>query len=283
MIKEGGRLMDKIIIKGLEVFAHHGVYDQEKEKGQRFIINAELYTDTVTAGLSDDIEDTLDYAKVCEYIKDYMVINQVNLLETLVNELSRKLLITFDKISSITLEICKPDAPIPAKFENVSLKVERSRHTAYISVGSNMGEREEYINNAIENLSADECIKMIAVSDLIETKPYGVVKQDDFINAVFKIETLYSPIELLSRLHIEEHSAGRERKIHWGPRTLDLDIIYYDDLVMSTENLIIPHVDMQNRMFVLKPLCDIDPYVIHPRLRLTAKEMLCNLEEKERL
>ena len=202
-------------------------------------------------------------------------------METLVNELSRKLLLTFDKISSLSLEICKPDAPIPAKFENVSIKVERSRHTAYISVGSNMGDREDYINNAIDNLSLDENIKVLVVSDLIETKPYGVVKQDDFINAVFKIETLYSPIELLSRLHIEESSAGRERKIHWGPRTLDLDIIFYDDLIMSTDKLIIPHVDMQNRMFVLKPLCDIDPYVIHPRFRLTAKEMLCNLEAKE--
>lgn len=273
--------MDKIIIKGLEIFAHHGVYDQEKTKGQRFIINGEFNTDTITAGMSDDIEDTLDYAKICDYIKDYMVLNQVNLLETLVNELSRKLLLTFDKISSLSLEICKPDAPIPAKFENVSIKVERSRHTAYISVGSNMGDREDYINNAIDNLSLDENIKVLAVSDLIETKPYGVVKQDDFINAVFKIETLYSPIELLSRLHIEESSAGRERKIHWGPRTLDLDIIFYDDLIMSTDKLIIPHVDMQNRMFVLKPLCDIDPYVIHPRFNLTAKEMLCNLEAKE--
>ncbi len=275
--------MDKIIIKGLEVFAHHGVYENEKSKGQKFIINAEIETDTVTASLSDDIEDTLDYAKVCDMIKDYMVINRVNLLETLVNELSRKLLISFDKIESVSLEICKPEAPIPAKFENVSIKVERKRHTAYISVGSNMGDREEYVRNAIDNLSADECIKVLSVSDLIETKPYGVLKQDDFINGVFKIETLYSPVELLSRLNIEESSAGRERKIHWGPRTLDLDIILYDDLVMSTDTLKIPHVDMENRMFVLKPLCDIDPYVVHPRLKLTAKELLCKLEARERL
>ena len=87
--------MDKIIIKGLEVFAHHGVYENEKSKGQKFVINAEFEVDTLTASLSDDIEDTLDYAKVCEFIKDYMVVNQLNLLETLVNELSRKLLLTF--------------------------------------------------------------------------------------------------------------------------------------------------------------------------------------------
>ncbi|MCR5848138.1 MAG: 2-amino-4-hydroxy-6-hydroxymethyldihydropteridine diphosphokinase [Lachnospiraceae bacterium] len=272
--------MDKIIIRGLEVFAHHGVYENEKLKGQRFIINAEFDTDTLTSGMSDDIEDTLDYAKVCDFIKDYMVVNQVNLLETLVNELSRKLLLNFSKIQKVTLEICKPDAPIPMKFDTVSLKVERSRHTAYISAGSNMGDREAYIEDAIANLESDECINIISVSKLIETKPYGVTEQDDFLNCVFKIHTLYSPEELLARIHIEENEAGRERKIHWGPRTLDLDIILYDDLVMSTDNLIIPHADMINRSFVLEPLCEIDPYVIHPRLMLTASELLNRLKSK---
>jgi len=269
--------MDKIIIKGLEVFAHHGVYENEKSKGQKFIINVEFGVDTITAGLSDDIEDTLDYAKVCEFLKDYMVVNQVNLLETLVNELSRKLLLTFKDIKSVELEICKPDAPIPSKFDNVSLKVFRTRHTAYIAVGSNIGEREEYIENAIDNLSMDECIEIKDVSGLIETKPYGDVEQDDFLNGVFKIETLYSPEELLARLSIEEKKAGRERTIHWGPRTLDLDIIFYDDIVMSTNNLIIPHPDMANRDFVLKPLCEIAPYMIHPRFNLTVKELLAKL------
>lgn len=269
--------MDKIIIKGLEVFAHHGVYENEQIKGQNFIINATLYVDTLTAGLSDDIEDTLDYGKVCEFIKEYMVVNRFNLLEALINSLARKLLLTFDRIISLELEICKPEAPIPAKFENVSLKIERGRHTAFISVGSNMGEREDYIQNAIDNLELDECIKIKAISSFIETKPYGNVDQDDFLNGVFKIETLYSPEELLARLHIEENEAGRERKIHWGPRTLDLDIILYDNLVMLTDDLVIPHGDMTNREFVLKPLCEIDPYVIHPRLMLTAQELLDKL------
>ena len=272
--------MDKISIKGLEVFAHHGVYETEKEKGQRFVINAVFDVDTTIASLSDDIEDTLDYAKICEFIKDYMVVNQVNLLETLVNELSRKLLLNFEQINAVSLEICKPDAPIPMKFDTVSLKVERSRHTAYISVGSNMGDRETYIENAIDNLESDDCIEINAVSKLVETKPYGMTDQDDFLNGVFKITTLYSPEELLARLHIEENEAGRERLVHWGPRTLDLDILLFDDLVMSTDTLIIPHPDMANRNFVLMPLCEIDPNALHPRFMLTAQEMLNNLNSK---
>ncbi|MCR4648729.1 MAG: 2-amino-4-hydroxy-6-hydroxymethyldihydropteridine diphosphokinase [Lachnospiraceae bacterium] len=274
--------MDKIVITGLEVFAHHGVYEQEKLKGQKFIINAEFEIDTLTAGLSDEIDDTLDYGKVCEFINEYMVVNQFNLLEALINSLARKLLVTFERIKSLSLEICKPDAPIPVKFNTVSVKIKRSRHTAFISVGSNMGERETYIRNAIDNLAADECIKMLSVSDLIETKPYGVTDQDDFLNGVFKIETLYSPEELLARLHIEEQEAGRKRLMRWGPRTLDLDIVFYDNLIMSTDTLVIPHPDMSNRSFVLDPICQIDPYVIHPRLMLTVQELSHKLKSAEK-
>lgn len=271
--------MDKISIKGLEVFAHHGVYEDEKKKGQPFVINATIYTDTVTAGLSDQIEDTLDYGKICEFIKNFMISDHFNLLETLTNELARKLLQQYPGISKIDLEICKPEAPIPMKFDTVSIEVSRSRHTAYISFGSNLGDRESYIQNAIDNLNGDENIKIIDQSNLIETKPYGNTNQGDFLNGVLKIETLYSPEELLARLHIEENEANRVRTIHWGPRTLDLDILLYDDIVMSTPILNIPHPDMVNREFVLKPLCEIDPYVVHPRFMLTASELLDRLKK----
>lgn len=272
--------MDRILIKELEIFAHHGVYDDEKEKGQRFIINAEIYLSTLTASQSDNIDDTLDYGRVCEYMKNYMIVNQINLLETLTNDLSRKLLLNFPLIDHLRLEICKPEAPIPMKFDIVSITVERGRHTAYIALGSNMGEKEDYINDAIANLSDDDCIKIIKTSTLIETEPYGVTDQDKFINGVCKIETLYSPTELLDRLHIEENLANRERTIHWGPRTLDLDIIYYDNLVMSTDDLVIPHPDMANRNFVLEPLNEIAPYMVHPRYGLNTQELLCKLNNK---
>lgn len=271
--------MDRIYIKELEVFAHHGVYDNEKEKGQRFIINAKIYLNTIKAGITDNLDDTLDYGRVCEFMKNYMVVNQINLLETLTNDLSRKLLLNFPMIDHLSLEICKPEAPIPMKFDIVSIKVQRGRHTAYIAVGSNIGDKEAYIRDAIDNLASDDCITLIKESDLIETKPYGYEEQDDFLNGVFKIKTLYSPEELLERLHEEEDNASRERIIHWGPRTLDLDIILYDDLVMSTDNLVIPHPDMTNRTFVMEPLCQIDPYVVHPRYGLNAKEILCKLKQ----
>ena len=109
------------------------------------------------------------------------------------------------------------------------------------------------------------------------TKPYGGVEQDDFVNGAIALKTLLSPQELLEKLHEIEQHANRERIIHWGPRTLDLDIIFYDKLVYEDENLIIPHIDMQNRDFVLAPMNQIAPYLRHPVLNQTISQLLNTL------
>ena len=112
------------------------------------------------------------------------------------------------------------------------------------------------------------------VSSWIATAPYGVTEQDEFLNGCLKLRTLLTPEELLQVLHKIELDAGRERKIHWGPRTLDLDIIFYDDLIVETETLCIPHVEMHKREFVLRPLHEIAPYKHHPCNGKTVREML---------
>ena len=112
------------------------------------------------------------------------------------------------------------------------------------------------------------------MSELLVTKPYGGVEQDDFVNGAIALKTLLSPQELLEKLHEIEQHANRERIIHWGPRTLDLDIIFYDKLVYEDENLIIPHIDMQNRDFVLAPMNQIAPYLRHPVLNQTISQLL---------
>ena len=98
--------------------------------------------------------------------------------------------------------------------------------------------------------------------------------QDNFLNGCLELETLLPPEELLEELNRIESEAGRERKVHWGPRTLDLDIIFYDDLIVQETELCIPHVDMQRRSFVLEPLAQIAPYKRHPVYGKTVKEML---------
>ena len=115
------------------------------------------------------------------------------------------------------------------------------------------------------------------MSELLETLPYGVVEQDNFVNGIFEIRTLLAPEELLQELHRIEQMEGRERKLHWGPRTLDLDIIFYDDLVYASEDLVIPHIDMENRYFVLKPLSELAPNFRHPITHKTVAQMLAEL------
>jgi len=127
-------------------------------------------------------------------------------------------------------------------------------------------------------LKEAEDVRVVKIADVITTKPYGVEEQPDFLNSVIEIKTLLSPQELLDTLHEIENQAGRERTLRWGPRTLDLDIIFYDDLVMETETLIIPHVDMENREFVLEPMVQLAPWKRHPILHRTMEQLLQALQ-----
>ena len=272
-------MLDDMILSGLKVYAWHGVYEEEREKGQNFIINARIFYDTVSVAETDSVEDTIDYAKVSLYINEYMRVHQFNLIETVANKLARKLLIKFPLIQSIELEVMKPEAPIPVPFSNVSVRVNRGWHKVYIATGSNMGDSEQFIRDAMDNLDSDENCRVLRKAKMYESRPYGGVDQDNYINSAFCMNTLYSPLELLTRLQEEEKNAGRERNLKWGPRTLDLDILYYDDLIMERDHLRIPHVDMANRDFVLLPLSEIAPYKRHPILGLTTLEMLSRLKE----
>ena len=275
--------MDIIRIDNLEVYAYHGAYDEEKEKGQYFYVNAELYTNTRKAGMNDDLDASTNYGTVCDFIHDFMTKHTYDLIETVAEQLAQALLLEFKLVKSVLLEIRKPHAPIEREFESVSVEIERGWHEAFVAFGSNLGDKEKFIDEAIEALSNLPQINIVAISDKIVTKPYGNVEQDVFLNGVMKIETLLPADELLQILQKVEEHAGRERKIHWGPRTLDLDIIFYDDDIISEDDLIVPHPDMKNRDFVLKPLMQIAPYKLHPVYRKTISDMYAELMAKKQI
>lgn len=195
------------------------------------------------------------------------------LIEAVAENAAEALLLRFPLVQRVTLEIRKPEAPIALPFESVSVKIVRGWRKAYLSCGSNIGDRKAHLDGAVKALRADAKCRVMRVSDWLVTAPYGGVEQDDFLNGAIELETLYTPEMLLGKLHEIENLHGRERKIHWGPRTLDLDILLYEDCIMYTDELIIPHADMQNRYFVLKPLAQIAPYEQHPLLGQSIGQM----------
>ena len=274
--------MDEIKIRNLEIFANHGVFPEENKLGQKFVVSCTLYLDTRKAGKGDSLEDSVHYGLVAQLIKKEMENHTFALIECVAEHLADIILDFDEKIREVEIEVKKPWAPVGLPLEDVSVKIRRKWHEVYVALGSNMGERNQYIKKAIAALQLQEDSRVLKVSSVIETEPYGVTEQDKFLNGVLKMETKLTPWELLDSLHRIEADANRERKIHWGPRTLDLDILLYDDMVLQEDNLCIPHVDMQNRVFVLAPMAEIAPYKRHPVYGLTMKEMLSQLEEKEK-
>ncbi len=266
--------MDQIRIDNLEVYAYHGVFPEENEKGQPFFVNMVLYTNLRPAGLTDDLLLSTHYGEVSHLVNDWMKSHTVQLIETVAETLAGEILRKFPLIQALDMEIRKPQAPIGLPFESVSVKIHRGWHTVYVAIGSNMGEKDKYIQLGLQELKALPDTYVEAVSDMIVTKPYGGVEQDDFLNGAVKIRTLYTPEELLIKLHEIEEKAERKRTLRWGPRTLDLDIVFYDKLVYESDTLLIPHVDMENRDFVLKPMCQLAPNFRHPLLGKTM-EQLC--------
>ena len=192
-------MADEIRIRGLEVYANHGVYPEETRLGQRFTVDLELYTDT---------------------------------------------------------------------------------RRAYVALGSNLGDRRAYLEGAVRGLAALPGCRVKAVSEFIETEPFGYTEQPRFLNGCLALDTLLPPLELLDELQKLEQAALRERKLHWGPRTLDLDLLFYEDLKMDSARLTLPHPGIAERDFVLRPLAEIAPDLVHPVLGKPIRRLLAELEEK---
>lgn len=272
--------MDRIEIKRLKIFAHHGVYEEEAENGQNFYVSIIMEMDTRGAGKTDDLDQSVDYGSVSQFVDAYVKGRRFKLLEALAENLARELLLKYTKLDKVTVRISKPQAPIPLPFEDVSVTIERQWHIAYLAIGSSMGDREHLIQDAIEQLENEQDVFVLRTSEMIETKPYGGVATEVFLNGAIKVRTLLTPYELLDVCHRIEDALGRVRTERWGDRTMDLDILFYDDMVMDDDYLTIPHIDMKNRGFVLQPMAEIAPGFIHPVYRKSMTDMLSDLADK---
>ena len=152
-------------------------------------------------------------------------------------------------------------------------------HTAYVALGSNLGDKEANLRKALELLE-ERGVEVVKTSSFICTEPYGVTDQPQFLNGVCEVRTSLVPLALLHTLLEIEQEMGRVRLRHWGERNIDLDLLLYEDVVMDTPQLKLPHPDMQNRDFVLLPLAEIAPELVHPTLQKTISELVICLSAK---
>jgi 2-amino-4-hydroxy-6-hydroxymethyldihydropteridine diphosphokinase len=152
------------------------------------------------------------------------------------------------------------------------------RHIAYISVGSNIGDKLANCRKGIQALTDNGHSKILRQSRYYATEPVDYEDQDWFINAMVELETAHDPYQLLDRIESIQRSAGRKMDpVRFGPRILDLDIILYNDRIITSERLVVPHPRMHKRRFVLKPICDINPAIIHPVLEKEMRFLLKRL------
>jgi len=265
--------MDTVLIRGLEVTACHGVHGFEKTTPQRFIFDADLMCDFYAAAQSDNLNDTINYSAACNLIAEITQKNVFNLIEKLAYECAFSLMDNFPQLKGVKLTVYKPEAPVKHKFGTVGVTAQTEREKVYLSLGSSIGDRKQYLDSAVKLLGSTRGIKIEKVSSYIQTEPYGGVAKNRFLNCAVKAETYLSPFRLLTEIHRIENALGRERKQHWADRTLDIDIIFFGSRIISEENLIIPHPEYFKRNFVLTPLKEIAPDFVCP----VQKKRICEI------
>ena len=258
--------MDKLIIKNLEVYGFHGVEPETDKSGEKYIISAELKLNLKEAGDTDRLQNTVHLVKICNEISDIFTRNKHKLIERSAEELATHILLNYPIVNHVAVTIKKPWVPAGMTIDYAGIRIEREWHTVFLGVGSNLGDRLENIRAAAELINETELTRVTRISKIYETEPYGYLDQDMFLNGVFEIQTLLTPRTLVNLLLDIEHQLKRERTISNGPRTIDLDILFYDNLITSFEEAVIPHPRLHERSFVMTPLCDIAPYHIHPIL-----------------
>lgn len=270
--------MDSIRIKDLEIYGHHGVYQEEKKLGQKFLLTIDAKTSIVKGSRSDQLTDTTSYGDIARFAHKFLTDNTYDLLETCVERLATALFLEFASIRALDLELKKPWAPIGLPLDYVGVKIQRGWQKVTVALGSNLGDPQKNLHGALARLQGNPLNRSFKVSELIETTPVGYADQANFLNGVVVFETLQTAQQLLAELLEIEADFQRVRTIKNGPRTLDLDLLLFGELILNEEELIIPHPRMHERLFVLEPLCELIPYQAHPIFHQRFIDLLTNLK-----
>ncbi|WP_343221635.1 2-amino-4-hydroxy-6-hydroxymethyldihydropteridine diphosphokinase [Peptoniphilus ovalis] len=260
-----GSNMDFIKVKDLEVYANHGLFEEEKKLGQKFLISAEIGLNFRDCAISHDLDKSIDYGKLSHELKEVFTEKTEDLIETLVYKLVKHIFDNYEIAKTVEVEIKKPWAPINLPLDTASVRLFKKKRHFYIGMGTNMGNREEYLEKALEEMEKAG-LKILDKSSVIETKAWGVEDQADFLNRVVKVESFEDPIDVLHILQKIEIDLDRVRIKKWGPRTIDLDVLFVDREIIYTDELIVPHPFIEEREFVLESLNELIPTYYHPIL-----------------
>jgi dihydroneopterin aldolase/2-amino-4-hydroxy-6-hydroxymethyldihydropteridine diphosphokinase len=255
---------DRIKVRGLVVTTVVGVLPHERTIAQPVQIDLDLHVDLRDAGRTDDLSDTADYGDVAERVAGLVRESKDSLLERLADRVA-EMLVTIDRVEAVDVKITKLRPPIPEQLDSTAVQIHRGRrdynvvsrdqHLAIIALGSSLGDREGYLRQAVSSFDDIQ-----GMSQVFETDPVGGPEgQGAYLNMVIAVHTMLDPYALLRRCQQIEAAAYRQRVVHWGPRTLDLDLLFYDDVRIDDPLLTVPHPRFAERRFVLAPLDEVAP------------------------
>ncbi|MCJ7665892.1 MAG: 2-amino-4-hydroxy-6-hydroxymethyldihydropteridine diphosphokinase [Actinobacteria bacterium] len=278
--------MLKILVKNLKFYGYHGVRELEKKDGQYFLFNIEIIIKDSDYTGRDKLDNTLSYSDVIREVKKVNKSEKFDLLETFSQVLAKRIMEMSGLVKKVIVRIEKPSPPIDEELDTVGIEytlnkddcrsIETGGHKSnntenftvegvsvvYLSLGSNMGHRKVNLKKALKLLDNDPGITIIKTSSVYETEPMYVKDQQSFYNLVAKasIQSSIGPFELLGSIKRIEYEIGRKKSgIRYGPRSIDIDILYFGDEKIESEILEIPHPKISERKFVLLPLSEIAP------------------------
>ena len=255
---------DRLEINGLTVTAIVGALPHEREMAQPLRFDLALLVDLRDAGRSDELGQTVHYGEVAERVAAAVRESKDVLLERLADRVAQ-IVVGFDRVEAVDLTVTKLRPPIAETVDTTAVTIRRtaadfdvqprSTHRAIVALGSNLGDRQGYLRSAVEELGG-----IVAQSQVFETDPIGGPHdQGAYLNMVIAVDTPLDPFAFMRRCQRIEAAALRQRVERWGPRTLDVDILFFDDVTITSPALTIPHPRLAERRFVLEPLAEIAP------------------------
>lgn len=264
--------MDTLEIKQLEIFAYHGLFQSEKELGQKFVVDMAVDFDMSYAAKDHNLDQSIHYGELCQQLTQWTQETKEDLIETVAQMLIDKTFDMYPVAKKITLTLKKPWAPVHLPLETCAVTLTRQKNRVFIGLGSNMRDKAKQLETALSKMQQNG-ITILNKSTCIETQPWGNIEQEMFLNQVVEVETILTPTYLMDTLLRIEEEMGRVREIKWGPRVIDLDILLFGNQVIYEETLVVPHPYMAERLFVLESLQEIAPHFIHPVKQLSIREL----------